>query len=83
MTDSKTVETPPPGVEPLMMSMKMMEGYGLKTGPALKDTVPYKIFNKDFALKEVIDIGFYSAFHGVRKQLEVRNPAAQVRDCRR
>ncbi len=68
-TSSK--EPAPPGTEPCMMSMKMMDTYGLKTGPGLKDVVPFKVFEKDFAMKEIVDIGFYSAFHPFRKQLEV------------
>jgi hypothetical protein len=70
MGDKK--ETPPPGVEAMMMSMKMMDTYGLKTGPGLKDVVPSKLFDKEFAMKEIIDLGFYSAFHPHRKSLEVR-----------
>jgi hypothetical protein len=70
-TDRKTVEKAPPGMEPLMMSMKMMDTYWLKTGSGLKDTLPFKVFDKEFVLKEIADLGFYSAFHPYRKQLEV------------
>jgi hypothetical protein len=68
---SEKKEAPPAGAEPMMMSMKMMDTYGVKTGPGLKDTVPFKVFDKEFVMKEIIDLGFYSAFHPFRKQLEV------------
>lgn len=76
-SDKKAVDKPPAGMEPLMMSMKMMDSYGLKTGPALKDTVAFKIFEKDFVMKEIIDLGFYSAFHPHRKILE-KYPLPQI-----
>jgi hypothetical protein len=72
-SDKKTVEKPPAGMEPVMMSMKMMESYGLKTGPGLKDTLAFKLFEKEFCLKEIVELGFYSAFHAFRKQLEVQS----------
>ena len=76
--EKKTAEKPPAGMEPMMMSMKMMDAYGVKTGPGLKDTVPFKIFEKDFVMKEIVDLGFYSAFHPVRAQLQVRRGPARL-----
>lgn len=74
---SEKKEAPPAGAEPMMMSMKMMDTYGVKTGPGLKDTVPFKVFDKEFVMKEIIDLGFYSAFHPFRKQLE-KYPLSEI-----
>lgn len=64
---------PPPGIVPLMITMKPMEAMGLKTGPGLKDTVAFKTFNTEEVKAEIIAKGFYSAFHPVRAEIDVRS----------
>lgn len=44
--------TPPEGCQPMMISMKNMDAYGLKTGSGLKDTVKFKWFDKAWILGE-------------------------------
>jgi hypothetical protein len=47
-----------------------MIDYGLKTGPGRKDTVPFKLFNKDAMIAEVTRLGFYSAWHEIRNEIQ-------------
>ena len=49
-TGSSAACSPPEGCQPMMISMKNMDDYGLKTGDALKDTVKFKWFDKEWIL---------------------------------
>ena len=60
----------PPGVKPLQINNKQMETYALKTGPGRKDTLVYKLFNKQEMLDEAKAIGFYSAWNDFRKDID-------------
>ena len=60
----------PPGCRAVMMSMKQMDKYELKTGDGLKDTVRYKLFSKEWILEEIRAIGFYSAFNEFKDKIE-------------
>ena len=47
---------PPEGCKPMMIGMKNMdERYGLKTGPGMRDVLPFKLFNKEGA-NSVVDV---------------------------
>ena len=60
----------PPGIKPVGMNNKQMEMYHLKNGPGLRDTIAYKIFNKQEMIDEAIRLNFYSAWDPSRKDLE-------------
>ena len=60
----------PQGCRAIMMSMKQMDKYELKTGDGLKDTVLYKVFEKEWILEEIRSIGFYSAFNEFKDAIE-------------
>ncbi|OQS00410.1 hypothetical protein ACHHYP_03618 [Achlya hypogyna] len=60
---------PLPGTKPLMISMREMDTLGLKTGPGLKDTVDYKLFDKQKILDEIQQVGFMCPFHEHRAEI--------------
>ncbi|CAK4624064.1 hypothetical protein LEN26_006346 [Aphanomyces euteiches] len=62
-------QLPPPGTRPLMISMREMDTLGLKTGPGLKDTIDYKVFDKQTILDEIAKIGFMCPFHEHRAEI--------------
>eukprot|EP00937_MAST-01D_sp_MAST-1D-sp2_P004869 g4869.t1 len=68
-------EPPPPGCKPMMISGKNMEKYELKTGGGLKDTVPFKKFDKAWVMAEIQDIGFYSEFFNFKADLDAYDGA--------
>ena len=70
--EAKTKIPAPPGTKPMMISMKNMEKYGLKTGSSLTDVLLFKMFNKTEVEEEIAKIGFYSDFHGFRTEIAVR-----------
>jgi hypothetical protein len=47
-----------------------MEKYEMKTGGGRKDTVPYKTFNKEEMLDEVLKMGFYSAWNDIKSDVQ-------------
>jgi len=55
----------------MMISNKNMEKYGLKTGPGLKDVLPYKEFNTEEIRDEILKIGFYSDFFNFKDELKL------------
>ena len=70
MGDEPVVEACPEGCKPMMIGMKNMEErYFLKTGPGLRDVLPYKLFNKEECLDEIKKLGFYSDFNDFKKDL--------------
>ena len=42
----------------------------MKTGGGRKDTVPYKTFNKEEMLDEVLKMGFYSAWNDIKSDVQ-------------
>jgi len=52
-----------------MISIKNMDKFELKTGDGLKETLPFKWFDREQVLNEVQELGFYSDFHSFRKEL--------------
>jgi len=61
--------TPPPGTKPLMISMREMDTLGLKIGPGLRETVEYRIFDKQHILDEIQQVGFMCPFHEHRAEI--------------
>lgn len=64
-----SVVSVPDGCVPLMISMREMDTYELKTGPLIQDTVNYKIFSREYILDQVQQVGFMCPFHGIRKEV--------------
>ncbi|KDO32433.1 hypothetical protein SPRG_02909 [Saprolegnia parasitica CBS 223.65] len=60
---------PLPGTKPLMISMREMDTLGLKTGPGLKDTIDFKLFEKQAVLDEIAQVGFMCPFHAIRADI--------------
>ena len=61
---------PPEGCKAMMIGMKNMEErYFLKTGPGMRDVVPFKLFNKEEVLDEIKKLGFYSDFNDFKNFL--------------
>lgn len=81
MAEERKAQPPPPGIVPMLITMKPMEAMGLKTGPGLKDTVMWKTFNTEEVKAEIVAKGFYSPFHGVRAELDVRRRSRRVLAC--
>lgn len=65
----KFPEEKPAGVSAMMISIKNMEKYELKTGDGLKDTVSYKWFKKEEVLEEIQNVGFYSDFNDFKSEI--------------
>ena len=62
---------PPEGCKAMMIGMKNMEErYFLKTGPGMRDVVPFKLFNKEEVLDEIKKLGFYSDFNDFKKDIQ-------------
>jgi dynein intermediate chain 3, axonemal len=62
---------PPEGCKPMMIGMKNMdERYGLKTGPGMRDVLPFKLFNKEEVLDEIKKLGFYSDFNDFKSDIK-------------
>jgi hypothetical protein len=62
----------PEGTRPMMISMREMETYALKTGTGLRETVAFKVFAKHEILEQIAQIGFMCPFHEFRADLAVR-----------
>ena len=78
----KEVAEPPPGCKPMMIGMKNMKKYELKTGEGIRDVLPFKIFQKEAVLEEIVKLGFYSDFNDFKKDIEVRGtPLARDMRC--
>jgi len=56
---------------PMMISGKNMEKYKLKTGPGLRDVVPFQEFDKEWVQAEIQEIGFYSDFFNFREHINM------------
>lgn len=65
--------TPPEGTRPMMISMREMETLGLKTGSGLRETVEYKVFQKQWILEQIQQLGFMCPFHEFRADINVCN----------
>jgi len=72
MASEEAKQAPPPGVVPMMITMKPMEAMGLKTGEDIKDTVPWKTFSTEEVKAEIAAKGFYCPFHPMREAIAVR-----------
>ena len=58
------------GANQSMIGMKNMEErYKLKTGPGMRDVLPYKLFNKEEVVDEIKKLGFYSDFNDFKKDI--------------
>ena len=54
----------------MMIGMKNMEErYKLKTGPGMRDVMPFKLFNKEEVIDEIKKLGFYSDFNDFKKEI--------------
>ncbi|RHY01402.1 hypothetical protein DYB36_002923 [Aphanomyces astaci] len=62
-------QAPPPGTKPLMVSMREMDTLGLKTGPGLKETIDFKVFDRQTILDEIAKVGFMCPFHEHRAEV--------------
>ncbi|KAF0692683.1 Aste57867_16254 [Aphanomyces stellatus] len=62
-------QPPPPGTKPLMISMREMDTLGLKTGPGLKETIDFKVFDRQTILDEIAKVGFMCPFHEHRAEV--------------
>jgi hypothetical protein len=63
----------PDGTKPMMISMREMEILGLKTGSGLRETVPFKVFDKATIMEQITQMGFMCPFHEYRNELSVRS----------
>eukprot|EP00947_MAST-08B_sp_MAST-8B-sp1_P003960 g3960.t1 len=61
----------------MMIGMKNMQKYELKTGEGIRDVVPFKLFNKEEVMEEILKLGFYSDFNDFRKDIE-KYPADEL-----
>ena len=67
----------PEGCKPMMIGMKNMLKYELKTGEGVDDVVSMKVFNTEETKDEIIRLGFYSDFNDFKKDIE-KYPAEEI-----
>lgn len=71
MTADTQYDEPPEGTRALRISMREMDSLGLKTGKSMRDTVPYKTFDRAELVAQIKHLGVLSPFYGLRDEISV------------